>query len=356
VLSSVAFVDPGKDQRWDAFVESHPNGLICHLSLWQEVLEQSFSHIKGHFLVLSDPTTAEIRAGLPVYLVSSPLRGRRLVSVPFATLSDPLASSSTEMQLLLGAARELAADLKASRIDIRTLASAQLMGNSGYRKVDFFKHHFLALDEPAERLLKRFHYKSVRSTLNRCRRIGLELTMECGYEALQRFYRFHITTRKRLGLPPHPFRFFEHLWRVFLPLGMLRMLWACHGGEPIACIIVFRFKGRITWEFVAENPGFRRLNPTHFLVWEAIKSATAEGYEVFDLGRTSPNNVGLMDFKRRWGTVVADLPQFWFPANGNACLEHQEESLEYRLIKRVVRKTPESLLPILGELCYRHMG
>lgn len=355
-LKSVSLIDPSQDPRWDDFVRSHPYGLICHLSGWKEVLERAFSHIKGRFLVLLDPADGEIRAGLPVYLVSSLLTGIRLVSIPFATLCDPLASSRTDMELLLGAASKLAADVKAPRIEIRTLASAHLMGNSGYRKVDFYKHHFLTLDEPAERLLKRFHYKSVRSTLNRCQRNGLELTTDCSYEALQRFFNFHVSVRKRLGLPPQPFRLFENLWREFAPEGMLRILWASHRGEPIASIIVFRFKDRVSWEYVGERQEFRYQNPTHFLVWEAIKQACAEGYKIFDFGRTSTSNLGLMDFKRRWGTTVTDLPQYWLPANGTHFPDNAEKSLQYRFLKTLIRKIPEPFLSRLGELCYRHMG
>lgn len=355
-MGAVSILDPAQARRWDDFVRSHPHGLIGHLSEWQKVLERSFSHIKGYFLVLANASGVQIRAGLPLYLVSSPLTGRRLVSIPFATLSDPLASSWADMELLLGAARNLATDVKASRIEIRTLASAHLMGNSGYRKVNCFKHHFLTLDEPAEHLLKRFHYKSVRSTLNRCQRNGLELNMDSNHATLQCFFRFHISTRKRLGLPPQPFRFFERLWQVFSPLGMLKILGASYRGEPIASMILLRFKDRVSWEFIADHPQYRSLNPTHFLLWKAIKLAQAEGYKVFDFGRTSPNNLGLMDFKRRWGTVVTDLPQFWYPVTDSAYLENTEKSFKYRVTQKIVRNTPETLLPFLGELCYRHLG
>ena len=75
-------------------------------------------------------------------------------------------------------------------------------------------------------------------------------------------------------------------------------------------MLLSKFRDRVSGEFVAVDPAFQNISPNHFLFWEAIKSACEEGYRIFDFGRTSPRNVGLMDFKRRWGTQVTDLPQF----------------------------------------------
>ena len=86
-------IDPQSDPRWDQFVESHPLGLICHLSGWKQVLEESFPQMKGRYLaILSDDNS--IRAALPVFEIRSILTGNRLVSIPFATNCDPLISSN----------------------------------------------------------------------------------------------------------------------------------------------------------------------------------------------------------------------------------------------------------------------
>ena len=355
-MSSVAFIDPAEDRRWDAFVESHPHGLICHLSGWKQVLELSFPHIKGYFPVIFDAVTGGIRAGLPVYLVNSRITGKRLVSIPFATLCDPLSTRKDDLEKLLGAIKSLSTRVSASNIELRTLASANLFENSGFKGEYFFKNHFLPLDEPAEHLIKRFDRKSIRPRLKRCERIGLELNIESNRKALQIFYRLYAFTRKRLGLPPPPFRYFEQLWRVFGPSGRLRILGATYHGKPLASMMLFRFKERVSWEAIGEHPEYRRLNPTHYLLWQAILLAHAEGYKVFDFGRTSPNNIGLMEFKKRWGTTVNDLPQFWYPSTSVTVQQKTENSLIYRAARDLVRKFPGSLLRLLGELCYRHMG
>jgi len=121
-------------------------------------------------------------------------------------------------------------------------------------------------------------------------------------------------------------------------------------------MVLFKFKDRVFWEFIGEHHEFRHLHPTHFLLWQAIKQSCEEGYRIFDFGRTAPNNLGLMDFKRRWGTVMADLPQFWFPRNSSHSFDNTEKTVKHRLARTLVRKLPPRFLPLLGELCYRHMG
>lgn len=355
-MSLVTFIDLRQDRRWDDFVAAHPNGLICHLSGWKQVLEQSFSHIKGFYLALIDPASGDLLAGLPVYLVNSFVTGKRLVSIPFATLSDPLAASDSEIRQLLSASQKLAIDAGASRIEIRTQASARMMNNSGFCRIDSFKHHFLVLDEPAELLARRFARKSIDSTLKQCKRHGLKLANDCNYDGLSVFFSLYVKTRKRLGLPPQPFRLFENLWQVFAPSGKLQLLHASYGKRVIASMLLLKFKDRVSWEFIGDHPEFRHLHPTHFLVWEAIKLSCAEGYKVFDFGRTAVTNIGLMDFKRRWGTVVGDLPQFWFPPHSNGAKALASETMKYRVFKRLMQSTPEALLPLVGKLCYRHMG
>ena len=355
-MRPVSVIDPVQDTRWDDFVKSHPKGLIGHLSEWKKVLEGSFAHIKGYYLVLWDTSGQGIRAGLPLYLVSSRLTGIRLVSVPFATLSDPLVTNKEEMQELLGAAIELSVNLHAKHIDIRTLASGSLVEDTRYRRVDLFTSHYLTLTEPAEHLMKRFHRTCIRRKIKRSTQSGLELNIAGSYQDLQSFFRLYTSTRKRLGLPPQPFRFFRHLWQVFTPSSRLVLLQALFQGKLVGGLVVFQFKNRMSAEFIAVAEDCRYLNPSHFLYWNAIKLACDRGFEIFDFGRTSVHNAGLLAFKRRWGTMVTELPQFWFPGNGTSPIYGTTRQFKERFMRGLVRKVPESFLPFLGEICYRHMG
>jgi hypothetical protein len=119
-MKTVIEIDSNQDRRWDKFIERHPLGWISHTSGWKNFLERSFKHIRGHHLAVVDGE--EIVAALPIFAVRSWLTGKRLVSVPFATLSDPLLSALEDMGILLDAVLNLSNKIGAKYVEIRTTA------------------------------------------------------------------------------------------------------------------------------------------------------------------------------------------------------------------------------------------
>lgn len=355
-MNPVSLIDPCSDPRWDAFVETHPLGQIYHLSSWKGVIEQSFPHITGYFPVILESLNGTIRAGLPIYFVDSLVTGRRLVSIPFATVCDPLVSSREDMSLLWNAAGELADELGATGIQIKAFAGAEMMAGLSLRQVNRFRHHQLNLNRPQESLKANFHRSSILYLLKRCEKNGLIARNGDQPRDLRIFYNLYVSTRRRLGLPPQPYRFFECLRHELGPSGRLKLLFARHGGEDIAGILLFQFRRRVYWEAIGEYPGSRPLNPTHFLVWQAIQHSCNEGCSVFDFGRTSIDNQGLMDFKRRWGTQVSDLPEFLSTQRDRRFMDNGVRARAYMIARAIIRRLPEKAVKTLGELSYRHMG
>ncbi|MBI4684860.1 MAG: GNAT family N-acetyltransferase [Nitrospirae bacterium] len=353
--SRVVVIDPLRDARWDSFVESHAFGWICHLSSWKRILEESFPHMKGHYLALINERENTIKAALPVFEVRSWLTGNRLVSIPFATLCDPLISTSNEMEILLGAAVNLANELGTERIEVRALASSDLIQDSRLYRDSFYKHHFLLLDTNLEELKKSFHRTCVRQRIERALKSSLSLREAENETDLKNFFCLYMMTRKRLGLPPQPYTFIKILWEILLPSKKLSLLLAEHNGKAVAGIILFKFKDRVSVEFSAFDESYLNISPTHYLFWEAIKLAYHQGYKIFDFGRTAITNKPLMDFKGRWSTKVVDLPQFYYPNTGNG-RRNNESSFSYNVIQILCRRSPDFALPYIGNFCYRHLG
>lgn len=138
----VTLLNPCFDPRWDAFVQAHPFGWVTHLSAWKRLLEAAFPHIRGHYLALVDQD-GNIQAGLPIFEVRGPLRGTRLVSIPHATLSDPLVNGKDQMQLLLDEAKKIMGGLGANTLEIRTTKGNHYLEESEFTQDKHFKYHFL---------------------------------------------------------------------------------------------------------------------------------------------------------------------------------------------------------------------
>jgi peptidoglycan/xylan/chitin deacetylase (PgdA/CDA1 family) len=348
-------IDPVTDPRWDKFVESHPFGLICHLSGWKQVLEESFPHMKGHYLALLNHEDNSIRAALPVFEIKSILTGNRLVSIPFATNCDPLISSEEDVRALLDAAINLSIKLKCRSIEIRTLASGPLVEDSRIGSVVYNKSHQLSLEADPEEIIKTFQSK-LRQQINKSMKNGFELQLAENETDLSEFYNLYVKTRKRLGLPPQPYGFFELLWKKFSSSKRIAMLLVRHKGQLAAGLMMFKFRNRCSCEYLASEESLKNLHIDRFVYWEAIKLACSEGYETFDFGRTGINNDGLMTFKSHWGTSTIDLPQFYYPEKLCSSLNYPEASVSYKLIRQISKNVPDPVFQYMGNFLYRHLG
>ncbi len=91
-------------------------------------------------------------------------------------------------------------------------------------------------------------------------------------------------SRKRLALPPQPYAFIESLYKVFYPQGGASLLIGKKEGNPIAALLLLKFKGRVSAEFAVYDAAYLNISPIHLLFWEAIKLAAAEGFSTFDFG------------------------------------------------------------------------
>jgi len=352
---TTTYIDPATDARWDNFVATHPFGWLTHSSLWQRVLERSFSHMKGYFPALVDAESGAIRAALPVYEVKSWLTGRRLVSIPWATLSDPLILFREEFVLLAKEAQELKERLQAGHLEIRSLYTTPIINDGTFADAPSFKHHYLNLEQDIEKIRKAFHRTCERQRSNRAQQRGLSLRMGSNLADLDILYGMHKKNRKKKCLPPQPYLFFKNLWQELYPFGNVSLLIAESDGEPVATLLLLKYKERMSAEVTQINEDFRSMSPNIFLLWEAIKQGAAEGYRVFDFGRTPPSNPTLSAFKSRWGAEVSDLCCFYYPEEKGKGL-NDSYAKRYRMLQLVCRYTPEFVQPFIGRFCYRHTG
>lgn len=342
-------------QIWDKFVKEHPDGWLYHFSEWKELIELSFPHIKGEIFVIINDESKDIQAALPLYVVKSWLTGKRMVSIPFATICEPLYSNDDDLNNLLTKVIEQAKKQHALRIEIRTF-NHDLKHIETLKERNYYKFHEIDLTSEISVIQKKFHRSCVRQRINRALKSELELKVCIDLEDFQEFYRLYIKSRKRLQLPPMPFRFFENLWKIFLPKDRMTLLLALYHGQAIAGLILLKYKNRVSAEFAASDETFKQFSPNHFLFWHAIKRSHNENYNVFDFGRTSPVNEGLMNFKNNWGTDVKDLKEYFYFLTKTKNTSEPEKNITYRLAKTIMRLIPQSMATVYGNICYKHLG
>lgn len=356
---SAEWLSPDREPEWDAFVLQHPFGSVYHTSIWKRVIEQAFSHIRGRFLILREVDSGQVRGGLPVYRVGSWLLGNRLASVPFATVCDPLVATLEEWNVLTPELEKECSRTRSKKIEIRAvLRPAQLPPS--FEASSLFRNHMLALDTDFETLRSRFDKQSVRQKAEKARRAGVIVEERSDKEGTVISHSLLAMTRRRLTLPPMPYRFFAAMQRNLCPDHM-KILLAYQNAKPIACHLVLKFKDQWTSEYSANADGaISGVNQLLYL--ETIRQACAAGAHSFSYGRTSINNPGLLSYKLRWGTKESILTDYTLQRNPQ--MESQavhsaapsEDSRVYVLCKRLIARSPMSVCKMIGDFCYRHLG
>jgi hypothetical protein len=340
---------------WDRFVEGHPLGWVTHLTAWKRILENSFRNIRAHFAILTDNASGEIAGGIPVYVSESWIKGKRLVSIPLATLSDPLVPATDGAGLLWNCLRQLQAETSSAYIEIRTCGcDPAVFRDLASDPVCDYKSHSLSLDSDLDSIFGRFHRTSIRHSIQRGEKAGLQAIESLDVD---RFFGLYHHTRKRLGLPTLPKRFFEEIIRNLGESGRAGIVAATFNGEWVAAVLLLKWKARVSADALGWTEKFERLSPGCFVFWHAIRLAHERGYKIFDFGRTHKLNTGLMDHKRRWGTSVNDLPIYYVAKPAGAVINRGESAVgSSRILRNIVRYGPDPIAHLLGRLWYNHLA
>jgi len=345
-------IDPSKDKRWDEFVESHPEGTVFHLSAWARVLQKTYGYTPYYFIL--ENSDKEIKAGCPFFLIKSWFTGTRLVCLPFTDVCFPLASSDEDIESLFSTVMEKAKGEKADYVEVRSPYPNAFLASLQFENRSYYKLFRLDLHQGTNSLWKGLQ-RSVRYRTRQAEKANLEIENSETEKGMRVFYHLNLATRKKHGVPPQPYNFFENIWQELI-LNRLAFVWlAKYQSIPIAGGVFFVYKDTIYDKFSASDSSYLRYHPNHLLLWHAIQYGCQNGFKHFDFGRTSPDNPGLVSFKRHWGTEGIDLPYYYWPTvKGASSTEHR--SLKYRMITSVLRRTPTTISRLSGELLYKHLG
>jgi len=355
-IQTVQCLSPDHEAKWDAFVDSHPLGLVYHLSAWKRVLEEAFPHISGRFLALRKNGSESIAAGLPVYRVRSWLLGNRIVSIPFASFCNPLVSNDSQLERLLSEVIEEYHRDGNDKLEIRMTDSSGRLSYPPLSRLARYKHNFLPLGDDPDELFAGFSKTSICQRVNKAKRAGVVIEEVEDEKGLRVCHSILAQLRQRISLPAIPFAFFAAMKRHLWPEHMMAYL-ALQNGKPVACHLVLKYKDLWISEYSASADSATS-GVNQLIYWDSIRRAIAAGAKSFSFGRTSATNVGLLSYKRRWNTIEEDVTEHVLTRKGAADATAAEilGRREMQFFKVMLRKCPLTLNRIIGEYCYRHMG
>lgn len=344
----IAQIDPFTDRRWDTFIEENPSGTIFHHSEWAKVIRSTYKH-QLLYLALEDKNK-ELLGVAPFVLIKSPLTGKRLVSLPFATYCDPILPEGG-LDAVLHQLLAFRPDI--DYVELKVLDEVEKQVSSIFCMVSQNVTHILDLDAPLDELYRGFHKTCVRQKIRRAANSGLTCRKGEGNKDLSEFFRLHTQARKKHGLPPHPFRFFSSILNGLAPKGMASIYLVELDGLVISAGLVLRFKDKWYFEYCATDKNHLKTGTCQFLTWNLISAAHEAGAKYFDFGRSDQNNASLIKFKKRWGTKCYPVTSCYFPSRPTS---GKEDSGKRKLLNMANRHLPNPLLVLEGRILYPHLG
>jgi lipid II:glycine glycyltransferase (peptidoglycan interpeptide bridge formation enzyme) len=297
--------------RWDAFVEAHPEGRFSQL--WgYRCIESVYGYRPFYIAVEREGRLVGV---LPTFGASSRLFGRRQISQPFSEYGGFLLDEALDEQqarFVLERVREMLRELGTPLLEIH--------GDQGHGPA---RAHLavanpqqlacLDLTRSEEDLWGKVISRHVRKAVNKAEREGLTCVEDSDERTIASvFYPLYLRSMSRLGAPPHPLAYFTAC-RAALGRRM-RIYWAVKDGTKIAGLLGFACGRRVSIVNIVSDERFWELRPNDLVHWEFVKWARTAGHRHFDFG--SVRYAGQEQFKSKWGCEMVSSGYYLVAAAG----------------------------------------
>ncbi|MGA8762909.1 MAG: GNAT family N-acetyltransferase [Candidatus Sulfotelmatobacter sp.] len=340
-------IDPLRDPRWAAVVESHPRASVFHSTNWLRALRTVYGY--DSVTITTCGPESRLTDGLVFCRIKSWVTGRRLVSLPFSDHCEPLIDSREGFDRMLMHLKRQVDLEKWKYVEIRPVlyepTSPMQLGRS-----NLYLLHRLDLRPSEENLIRNFHKDCVQRKIRRAEREKLQYEEGASEALLQRFYRLLVMTRRRQGLPPQPVKWFRGLIAAFGKDLKIRV--ASKDGTAVASILTLSHKKTMVYKYGCSDAAFNKLGGMAFLFWRTIQGAKDDGFEELEMGRSDVDNEGLITFKERWGASGTPISYWTYPRQG----ARFPSAWQKKLARRVVHRVPDLALETAGKLLYKHIG
>jgi len=346
VPAAYVAVDPLEHAGWDSLLDAHPQTSVFHGTAWARVLRQTYGHTPIYICRFDGQRLAEL---LPIMEVSSRWSGRRGVSLPFTDFCLPLKAANQEGRALYQAAMETGRQRLWKYLECRSAGD----GWAGASPSLTFYGHVIDLSAGVDDLFKGFD-SAVRRGVRKAEAAGVKVDFSGNSEAIQTFYALHCRTRRRHGLPPQPFRFFENIQRCVLDAGQGFVATARLKYQPLAAAVFFCHGRQVLYKFGASDHDFQQLRPNNLMMWAAIQHAAERRFSTLHLGRTSLANEGLRRYKLAFGAIEETVRYCQYDFASKAFVAGADRTAGW--FNPVFAHLPLPLLRLAGQILYPHLS
>lgn len=285
--------DPS-DERWDAFVRSHPASAVYHLGAWSEILGRAYG-FKSRYLAIE--RGGELHGVLPLMYSRGIISGPRLRSLPIVHAAGPLGRTPEDERLLIEEACALThreAKLLIIRSRDETLAELVPALTQG-RAPSKWLVDLASVPEIDPAAWKKRAPHLVRN-LRAAEKAGVTFRETRSEADLRRFYRLYLDVMRRRRVLPRSYRQLA-LTRELLP--EYRLFAVEREGTCAAATLCYAYKETVEIHYSASDSAHLSARPNHALWWGVVAWAAEHGFREVDLGEAT-EGTELERFKRQF--------------------------------------------------------
>ncbi len=340
----IAMFSLSQADAWDKHVLGTDAYTAFHCMAWAKVLADSYGFTPSYLMGREGNGIVAI----PFMTVPRLLLGAKGVCLPFSDACGPVFTDPWMLEKVVPFLFRLAKR--------RQWRSFELRGDYGIPTLtphaQYFEH-VISLKENPEEMFKAMR-SSTRRNIQHAAREGVNVEICNSAEAVDDYYRLHCITRKRHGVPPQPKKFFRSIYTHMIEPQKGFVARALFREKTVASAVFLHFGTKAIYKFGASLPSYFHLRPSNLVMWEAIKWYSARGFDSLSLGRTDPDDEGLMQFKNGWGGECRIIHYCrWPPRQGGLAKRHK---MCNNFLATCLGRLPVTALRFIGTIGYRFSG
>lgn len=263
---------------------------------------------------------------ISLFEINHPIFGHYLTTAPFGSMGGVSVDNEEVLDKLIGRAKNIAQSLDVDYLCIRSDCEIKdLIPDYSYLTFEI---------DLSRDLWKQFNSKT-RNQIHKGNSFDFELCQ--GVKYLDQFVFVYQRHMRDLGSPAHGKGFFSNV--VGSCRDFIKIYVVMDKDKPIAGSLNFRV-GKVESNLMTVS--LKKYNPScanYKLYWHMIQESKAEGYEIFDMGRSLVNS-GNSHFKENWATKRYRLYYNYYLRKSSKIPNVNLSNLNYSRLSKIWKRLP----------------